>query len=420
MSNAYKGRGVDVDTLQDTIDAYERCKNAEEAAKYLGVARSTVYYHLKLASQKGMFGTAPVLPGFELSKTTTIRDENGATVREIIQQRPGKGEQFDLPEGHVIKGVSTLVDGDGRTIQQWIKTKEDNLVPDVIAACKAAFADFVPRELIQPPENTDDELLTVYPIGDQHMGLHAWGIQTGEDYDLKIGAERLRNCLQRLVSQSPSSTTGIILNLGDWQHTDDARNVTPGHGNVLDVDNRYQKILQTGVMLMADAVHLALKKHKTVIVRNLPGNHDPHASVALTIALACLFVNNDRVKIDDCPSEFFWHRHGKTLIGATHGHRMKPAEMAMAMATRCRRDWGETDFHHFYFGHIHRETAAEVGDVRVESFQTLASKDAWGHSKGFASGQSITAIHHHVTEGEIGRHRINLPTPYSQKVTRSA
>src|SRR2546430_15673529 len=98
------------------------------------------------------------------------------------------------------------------------------------------------------------------------MGLHAWGKQTGEDYDLEIGTERLRTCLQRLVSQSPSSRTGVILNLGDWQHTDDARNVTPEHGNHLDVDNRYPKILKAGVLLMADAVHLGLEKHEIVIV----------------------------------------------------------------------------------------------------------------------------------------------------------
>lgn len=408
------------EVLRETVEALETFGTKKEAAESLSVDISTFTYRLNMAAKRGFLGTQPVLPGYEISKTAVVYDEDGTLVREFVQQKPALGDPFALPPGHTIKGISTLVGADGRKIVEWIKTKEDNLVPDIIAACTEAFKDFTPRSLIQPPENTDAELLTVYPIGDQHMGLHAWGKQTGEDYDLQIGAERFRTCIQRLISQSPSSGTGIFLNLGDWQHTDDDRNVTPGHGHHLDVDNRYQKILQTGVIIMADAVHLGLERHEKVILRNLPGNHDPNAAIALTIALSCLFKDNPRVHVDLDASEFFWHRHGQTLIGATHGHRMKPADMAMAMATRCRKDWGETNYHHFYFGHIHRETGAEIGDVRVESFQTLASKDAWSHSKGFSSGQSITAIHHHVRDGEIGRHRINLPTPFTQKVTRSA
>ena len=125
----------------------------------------------------------------------------------------------------------------------------------------------------------------------------------------------------------------------------------------------------------------------------MPGNPDPHASIALTVALAAHYRKNPRIAVDLDPSDFFFHWFGQTLIGACHGHKMKPDRMAMAMAVMRREDWGKTRFHHFFFGHIHHETAKEVGDVRVESFQTIAAKDAHVASSGYTSGASPDIDH---------------------------
>lgn len=318
-----------------------------------------------------------------------------------------------LPPGQKVKGVSTLYGlnqvGEWEEKLQWVKSGSDPTTENLLAALHEAFDQYKGRAKPVPvPKHGDGELLSVYPIADQHHGLLAWGEETGEDYDLKIGADRLRSCMGRVIAQSPASKGAIILNLGDWQHNDDGRNMTPRGGNLLDVDSRYFKILTTGVQLFMDCIEIALAKHETVLVRNLPGNHDPHASIALTVALSAFYSKNQRVIIDDDPSDLFFHRFGTTLIGANHGHKMKPADMAMCMATRRREDWGRTKFHYFYFGHIHHFTAKEVGDVVCESFQTLAAKDAHAASSGYNSGQSLTSITIHKEDGEIGRHRVNI------------
>lgn len=319
-----------------------------------------------------------------------------------------------VPLGRRVGDVSTLYALNPATGQreerlQWVKTKEDPQIESLTDALRAAFDEYKgAAEIVAPPERTDEDLLSVYPIADQHNGLMAWGRESGESYDLKIGAKRLRQCMARLVSQSPNSKQAIILNLGDWQHTDDQKNMTPRSGHVLDVDGRYFKVLTTGVQLMMDVIEMALQRHEKVLVRNIPGNHDPHASIALTVALAAFYANNPRVTIDDDPSDFFFYRFGETLIGANHGHKMKPADMAMCMAVRRREDWGNTRFHYFYYAHIHHFSAKEVGDVVCESFQTLAAKDAHSSSSGYNSGQSLTSITIHKDDGEIGRHRINL------------
>lgn len=382
--------------------------NKAYAAHSIGMALSTYKDRLKMAGRRGLLGYEPVVEGFEIKKISTQQDDAGTVTKTFVQQVPEREGVFELPEGHVIKGVSAYLDADGKVIGKWIKTKTDTIVPAMIEALKLVFAETDKATLANPPEHTNSELCSVYPIADQHNGMVAWGKETGESYDLKIGAARLRDCMTRLVSQSPNSRLGIILNLGDWQHTDDNKNMTPGHGNILDVDSRYFKILSAGVRLMKDCVDLALQKHEHVIVANIPGNHDPHASIALTIALHERYENEPRVTIDLDPSDFFYHRFGETLIGATHGHKMKPDKMAMNMAVTHREDWGATKYHWMLFGHIHHETAKEVGDVRVESFQTLAAKDAYASSHGYNAGQSLSSITLHLTEGEIGRHRINI------------
>jgi hypothetical protein len=368
--------------LQEAVNLRNEHLTLQAAADAAGVSWSAFENRLRRAAERGLDGSVP---------------------------RP-------LPLGQRVKGTSTLYkydrDGEWKETLQWVKTKEDIGLEQITEALRNAFDGYTGRaELIDPPAHSDDDLLSVYPIADQHNGLLAWEAETGENYDLKIGADRLRESMARLVSQSPASKQALILNLGDWQHTDDQKNMTPRSGNLLDVDSRYFKILTTGVQLMMDCIELALQKHETIIVRNLPGNHDPHASIALTIALGAFYSNNPRVTINQDPSDFFFHRFGETLIGANHGHKMRAQSMAMTMAVRRREDWGSTKYHWFLFGHIHHETVKEIGDVRCESFQTLAAKDAHAAQSGYCSGQSLTSVTIHRKHGEIGRHRVNVTPP---------
>ena len=397
------------DEARRAADLYKLYGTERAAAKAAGMPKTNFHLRLTRAAEKGYLGTEPVLPGYEIKRTTAQYDGAGKFKGEFVTQHKESGAPFEIPEGQILKGVSAYVDADGRTRAKWIKTKGDTAVPALVQALNGVFDSYKGRAKPVPvPRRVDRDKLSVYPIADQHNGLLAWGRQTGEAYDLDIGAKRLFDTSARLIAQSPRSARAIILNLGDWQHTDDQRNMTPRSGNLLDVDGRYYKILTTGVRLMMSVIELALAKHQHVLVRNIPGNHDPHASVALTIALKAFYHNDRRVTIDDDPSDWFFYRFGATLIGAVHGHNVKPDRMAMTMATRERKAWGATQYHWMLFGHIHHETVKEVGDVRCESFQTLAAKDAHAHASGYNSGQSLQSITLHRRHGEIGRHRINI------------
>lgn len=383
------------------------------AARAAGMSRSTFQHHLKRAAERGFMGTKPVLPGFAIKKTSVRYGPDGAVRGETVEQRPAAGEPLEIPAGHVVKGLSTLSDPEGRVILQWTKTREGMSPEHMAEALRDALAEHRAAAPVThaPPADCEDDLLTVYALPDLHIGMLAWGRETGERYDLGIACDLVRSAVADLVAQSRPSRHAVVLGLGDYFHSNDRTNMTPRSGHILDVDGRWPKVLRAGARVALDMVGQVSARHAEVEARFLPGNHDVDAAQALTVALGLYYEGHPRIRVNEDPGLHWYRRFGRVLLGATHGHTMKPDRMAMMLAADRPEDWGATLFRHVFFGHIHHETAREVGAVRVESFQSPAAKDAHAHGGGWRAGRSLTAITFHRTRGEIGRHRVNLPIP---------
>lgn len=386
--------------------------NKKAAAKEAGIPETTFRNRIKTAARRGFMGTDPVLPGFAIARVSTTHDAAGNVLKTHVQQRQEAGEVFEVPEGHMIKGVSALVGADGQTLQKWIKTRDESSVEDVEAALKTVFESYTGKgRKIKAPRSSNKDLLTTYALADHHLGLLAWKPETGANYDLKIASRFLKDTAASLVSQTPEAKTGILLNLGDFLHSDSNENRTRRSQNVLDVEGRYAKVLQIGVELLIEYIELLLTKHDEVEYEGIPGNHDPYATLALNIALAAFFDKNPRVKIGTSPSAFWHRRHGKVLLTATHGDMIKPEQMPGLVAAYWPQDWGETEFRYAYLGHLHNRIkgGGEQFGLVYEVFQTLAAKDAWHYNSGYASGRSMTAITHHKDRGEISRNIVSIP-----------
>jgi predicted phosphodiesterase len=400
------------DVILERLTAYNASgRNQVQAADALGISRGALQQSLKIAARRGLMGTAPVLPGYQINKTSTQLGPAGELQREWIQQSPEAGPAFNVPAGHMVKGVSALVGPDNRIIQQWIKTKEETQT-DLIAAIKEEFEQYNgAAKLVKPPKETFSELMQVYPVCDPHIGMLAWHAETGESNDLKIGVDRMDSGLQRLISLAPAAETAVIIQTGDFLHADSQSNATPASGHQLDVDGRAHKVKLAGVQLLRRSIDYALQKHSRVIVKNLKGNHDPESAAWLNIALGMFYSNEPRVEIDleDGNNDIWLHLFGANYIGATHGHTMKPERMAMVMADDNPEYWGASKYRWMIFGHIHHETVKEVGSVRCESFRQPVPKDAYAHSHGYRAGNSMSAVTLHKSDGEIGRHKINFP-----------
>lgn len=311
-----------------------------------------------------------------------------------------------VPEGHEMAGVSSYRGKDGK-ISQWIKTRKvhENREEILRRLLQEIPLEVPSREtpLEPPPGPLPGDLLAVYPMGDPHVGMLSWAPETGEDFDLKIATRVMESAFRELAQRAPWTATALLINLGDFFHSDTFDNRTARAGHALDVDGRWPKVLRVGIGLMVYAIDQLLEFHENVRVINEIGNHDDHTAIVLSVALDAYYRNEPRVAIDMSPAAFHWFRFGRNLIGTTHGHRAKGRDLEAIMAADRAQDWGETAHRVWYCGHIHHKTVQEHRGCTVETFRTLAAKDAWHAAQGYRSNRDMNRIVLHHEFGEIER-----------------
>jgi hypothetical protein len=336
-----------------------------------------------------------ITPRAFATRVSKLKDK-GAAVPE---------SQYNAP---TVTGTSTLYGADGETRLTWVKTQADKPTPETVAAAvREALLGIEPFKVIPAPKVTLAHLLTVYPIGDAHIGMYAWGEEAGADYDLKI-AERLHlSAMSHLVAASPASAEALIVDVGDHEHYDNIKGETTKSGNRLDMDSRYQAMLRVSLKVSCGMIDEALKKHQHVTVFIVPGNHNDILAAARQEALALVYRNNPRVKIIAKAGKFFYHAFGKVLIGMTHGDTGKPEKLAGVMAVDEPQMWGRSLFRYWYTGHVHNKSQMEVMGTTWETFRTLAPTDAWAHGAGYRGGRDMMSIVHHREHGEVCRHTFN-------------
>jgi hypothetical protein len=329
--------------------------------------------------------------------------------------RAGWSPEHDMvkpvPEGFHVKGVSTYYDADGRPKGQWVKSKvdEEHRVQMLLDALEKAIE---PRkgclEPIKAPKQNEKDLLCLYVMGDPHVGMYSWAAETGSDFDVSIAERNLVNAVDHLVALAPPADEALILNLGDYFHSDSVLNRTMRSGHSLDVDTRWGRVLQVGIRAMQRCIDRALEKHKHVTVINEIGNHDDHSSIMLGVALAAFYHKEPRVTIDCSPSPFHWYRWDKCLIGVTHGDGPKLAQLPGIMASDKPEDWGQTKYRYWYTGHVHSDALAEFPGCVVESFRTLAPRDMYATRAGYRSMQDMKMDVLHKEHGRINRHIVGI------------
>lgn len=323
---------------------------------------------------------------------------------------PEHGMTKRAPSPFVVSGVSTLYGSDGEISAQWVKTKlEETSLSQLQDAIDESMSQY--KGAYKPkaaPKNFEKDTLCVIPMGDPHIGMYAWKEETGEDFDLTIAREDLLQAFQRLLDSTPKTERILIVNLGDFFHADNVSNLTSRSGHSLDVDTRWAKVLQLGCMLMVDLVQMALEKHKKIEVINAIGNHDDHSSVMLASFLGAYFHKEKRVFIHPTVNKFHYVDFGKCLIGVTHGDTTKMQNLGELMASDQPELWGQTEHRYWYTGHIHHTSKTELRGCVVESFRTLAAKDAWHTSQGYRSGRDMYSIVLHKDFGEVERYRCDI------------
>lgn len=365
---------------REYMEAIEAHGSGRAAGAALGVHPAAVNRGYALVkSNAARAGYAPghfkdgVAPGYAMGKVTVQRGADGNVERTWERQSP-----------------------ELKSLETFMRVLEERFSESAV----------LPAPLISPPSGTNADLLAVYPIGDPHFGAYAYAEETGDDYDLKIADAVHRKAIDWLVGIAPPAREALLVNLGDMLHANDSKNMTPGHGNILDVDTRYEKVMVVAVDMMIHATYRLLEKHEKVTVWNVRGNHDPEAHFAIALAMRHHFRDNPRVSINTKPADYLYYRFDKNLIGSHHGHGAKGADLPLLMATDRAQDWGETEHRVWLCGHVHHRSLREMSGCEVETFSTLAGKDAWHAQKGYRSKRGASMIVYHATDGEAVRYRV--------------
>lgn len=263
----------------------------------------------------------------------------------------------------------------------------------------------VPAPLPTPtPDNIAHDLLPRYLIADVHFGMRAWKDETGEEYSIEIAAQRMADASAMLINSAPYTDRAIILNLGDTLHQNDSKNMTPTSGHILDVDGRFGQAAMAAVRSHVAMIEAAKTKHKHIDFVALAGNHDPDFTHMLAIALVMRYELDDRVTVHFNPAKMWVWEFGRNMLVAHHGDKTKPDRIVMQAADVYAPIWGRTHWRYCDTGHIHQDSAKDIGGMFWESHRAITTRDAAAAGFGYTGRSTMKCITVHRERGEVMRH----------------
>lgn len=351
--------------------------------------------------------------GHRVKGNSTLEGADGEAQQRWVKTEADSAEPpafAPVPAGHHVQKVSSLLDAQGRVRAQWVQAPHEAVHREELfwAAVEAHVNTYkaIAAPVIQDTQGTQspwdpEDLLTVIAMGDPHIGMLAWKRETdGEDFDLKIAAKQMLAVADCVVARATPANHAIVANVGDFFHAEDDGQLTPRSGNKLDCDDRWLKITEVGLSIIRRIIDQTLRKFPRVSVVNIPGNHDPRMSRVLALLLRGIYEQEPRVTIVDNANPFVYQKHGLCLLGFTHG-LVKRERLPAIMSCDRPVDWGATTFREWITGHVHHETVTEYPGVSVRTLNTTAPRDAWHHENGYRSRQSMCSLTYHRRWGRV-------------------
>lgn len=377
-------------TIEATLQAYatERQKEYLQAIKEMG-------------SHKGASESLGV------SEATIARSLRSLRRVAALQGlSPAHDMTHTVPEGYMVKGVSTYYDEEGKVRGQWVKSSvDDEARLRAIQEAVEALVQDIPRAVpIKNPGISSSHLATLYTLTDCHVGMAAWAKEGGADWNLQIAEDTLVGCFAKMVDASPTSAVGLVNQLGDFLHYDSAvAPVTPTHGHVLDADGSFSQMVAASVRILRRIIDLALAKHEKVVVLLAEGNHDIGSSAWLRILFKTLYENEPRIQVLDSELPYYVYQHGQTLLAFHHGHLKKNEQLPLLFAAQYPKEWGNTVKRYAHCGHRHHQEVKEHAGMVVEQHPTLAARDAYAARGGWLSERAVSAITYHSDFGQVAK-----------------
>ena len=357
---------------QRWADEVRKYGSIRAASKMLGIPRSTLQYRL------------------------------GREKEECKQELGGI-----VPDDFGIDKATITVEPDGTLGRQWLKVKYDpDVMREQMVAIREGFCSELPRIpgcSVLPTHDAPD-LTSVFVITDFHLGMLAWGEETGADWDLKIAESLFIRYFQYGIENSPAADTAILANIGDMLHFSGMSPITNRSGHVLDSDTRYAKLVRTAIRINKIAVSMLLQKYKSVTILHAEGNHDDDASVWLRESFYSHYEDEPRVTVLRRPDPYYCIEFGDISLMFHHGHIRKTSNIEAVLVSKFRDVFGRTKKTYTHMGHFHNQLVLSANTMKIEQHPTLAASDAHASRGGWLSNmRESPIITYDRRYGEISR-----------------
>lgn len=347
----------------------------------------------------------------EAGRTLNMHNETVRRTRRRVEAKAARGGyapghfQSGVAPGYVMGKVTVHRDKNGVVQNTWERQSPDDVAAELaMQAAFQAMAAELPRLPASPaPLRIGEEsLLNLFTVTDYHMGMLAWDKEAGADWDVSIAESLLYQSFAKLINGAPAAQTAVLAQLGDFLHFDGLKALTPEHGNLLDADSRFQKLVQAVIRVLRRIVDMLLETHNFVHIIMAEGNHDPASSVWLRMMFSTLYENDPRVTVDTSPFPYYVFRFGRTMLGFHHGHLSKNDNLPLLFAARFSKDWGDTSKRYIFVGHRHHEHTKEFPGVKVTQLPTMAAADAYAARGGWLSERQMSRMTFHIQSGKTG------------------
>ena len=338
-------------------------------------------------------------------------DRNEATIRHHIKKiKKVMTTDPNNPLYNVDK-MSTLVGSDGEVKLTWYKSsKEAELLQDTLAYIEERVKKKYPSlpRSAKPKDKRPNNLFNAFYLGDPHMNMLSWARETGKDWDLDIALKHHDAAMADLLSRAPDASEGMLCTLGDLFHNDSLKAITPGSGNVVDVDGRLMKSWDATVLMVERILQQMLKKYDHVHYVCVPGNHSETLERVFSACLNMMFKNEPRLTVHDNAKKHIPIVWEKNFIMATHGDRLTGQKKADIAVAKFRKEHGKANFTHVVSGHLHHTEQKELSGALVEIFSVLTPPDAWHMEGGYVTArQAAHSVTYHKQGGIYCRSETN-------------
>lgn len=301
------------------------------------------------------------------------------------------------------------------SVKVFLKRRKDTLSirqfkEDALAEIRAAAAGRVQQAPTPRVASGASQLLYV-GAHDLHVGKFASVHETREGYTSERAVALALASLDRLLEQAaPHGIARIVLPVGhDLAHFESGAGATTA-GTPQDTDGRYRLMRRTAYELMVRMIERAAEVAPVDVV-GVPGNHGYDTDLGIAERLEARFHSHAHIKVQAPLTPRSYYEYGTTLLGLTHGDRIKHATLPLVMADEMREAWARTTHREWLLGHLHAkqtyqyvQSEAEHRSVRVRVLPSISATDYWHAVCGYANLRAMEAYRYDLADGYVGHH----------------